>query len=70
MEFEIGDLVIATRIDRERHCFVNGDILQITHKSHASNYNVKVIHKINDTDYNGDLEWTLYDECEDFDLFE
>ena len=70
MEFEIGDLVIATRIDEERHCFVNSDIVQITHKTNAINYNVKVIHKIDNMNCNGDLEWTLYDECEDFDLFE
>ena len=70
MEFKKGDLVIATSLPYEINSFVNGDILQIIEKRGRDSYAVKVIYKEDHEKWNMVYHWSLYDECQYFELFE
>lgn len=65
MEFEVGDLIIATKLDRERNSYINGDIIQII-KKHSHTYDVKIIHKVDNPNYIGSTTWGLSSECKYF----
>lgn len=66
MEFKKGDLVMAVKLPRRINAFENGDIIQITEKISDNHYNVKVVYKIDNKDYNGDTCWGLGAECKYF----
>ena len=70
MEFDIGDIIIATRLPHRINCFENGDILQIVRKESNSYYIVKIIYKSNygEKEFIGINTWCLLEECKYFDI--
>lgn len=66
MEFKKGDLVMAVKLPRRINAFENGDIVQIIERISDNHYNVKVVHKTDNKDYNGDTYWGLEAECKYF----
>lgn len=68
MEFNNGDVIIATGIEGSNNGFVNGDIVQITRKEAYNDYNVKIIHKEDDPKYNGNTTWGIMSEYRYFEL--
>lgn len=70
MEFNKGDLVIATSLDRRRNSFINGDIVQIVAKYGYNNYKVKIIYKKDTPSLAYEHGWYLQDEYKYFELFE
>ena len=72
MEFNVGDLIIATNLSSPTNGYVNGDILMITRKVRDNKYYVKIIYKYDAPDryYTGDIGWVVGDEHQYFQLFE
>lgn len=71
MEFQVGDLIIATKLNGKRNGWINGDIIQIIKKRRSNSYSVKIVYKIDGSSSGGEncmYGWGLGNECEYFEL--